>query len=276
MEPEKPDAELTALIQKSLRAARSGFRFRSGDKIEITVFGHPELRTEVRLPRSLTTGFPEIGDVDFSGKKIREIELEIKKRLEESLLHEAHVSLLPVEFAERNVFITGETKRSGAYRIPPFGTLTLIQLIALAGGFTEDADRNQIKLIRDDGESRREYRVSYRAIERWGNIEMDLYLQPGDEVIVTPQARVYVLGSVNRPGGFSIGAERMTVSKAVALAQGFTRLAAPSKTVVIREDREGKKITFKVPLSRILAFEATQRDLELHPGDVVFVPESLF
>jgi polysaccharide export outer membrane protein len=275
-EPETVPEEIVALTRESMRMAKKGFQFLSGDKIDISVFGHPDLHTVVRIPRDIKAGFPVIGEVDFTGKTIREMEVEIRSRLEANHLHEAHVSILPLEFAERQVFVTGEVKKNGAFAIPPFGTLTLVQLIALAGGFSENANRNRVKLIREVQGARREYILSYGTIERGGNLDADIYLLPGDDVMVPAQEKVYVLGSVNRPGGFAVGAERLTASKAVALAQGFTRLAAPSKTVVIRETKDGKKTTFKVPLSRILEFEATQRDLELKPGDVVFVPESLF
>jgi polysaccharide export outer membrane protein len=275
-EAETPPEEILALTRESRRLAKKGFQFLSGDKIDISVFGHADLHTVIRVPRNLKAGFPMIGEVDFTEKTIRDMEVEIRTRLEAKHLHEAHVSILPLEFAERQVFITGEVKKNGAYAIPPFGTLTLVQLIALSGGFSENANRNRVKLIRETVGARREYILSYATIEKGGNLEADIYLLPGDDVMIPAQEKVYVLGSVNRPGGFAVGAERLTASKAIALAQGFTRLAAPSKTVVIRETEDGKKTTFKVPLSRILEFEATQRDLELRPGDVVFVPESLF
>ena len=275
-QPDLPP-ELQKLIEESKSEAKHGFRFLPGDKVEIVVFGYADLRTVIRLPRDLTVGFPHIGSVDFSSKTIRELELEIRARLENGHLHEAQVSILPTEFAERTVFITGNVKKSGAYPIPPFGYLTLVQLISLAGGFDADADQDRILLtrVRDDGTSET-FRISYTTIEREGNLDLDIFLRSGDRLLVPSQQKVYVLGSVNRPGGFSIGTEGLTASKAVALAQGFTRLAAPNSTVVIRVGTEGKKTAFRVPLSTILDAGSEELDLELEPGDVVFVPESLF
>ncbi|MHC4600554.1 MAG: SLBB domain-containing protein [Planctomycetota bacterium] len=273
----EPGVDLEALIEESSRLARPGFRFLPGDKIEINVFGYNDLRMQIRLPRDLKIGFPLIGDIDFKGRTIREVEGEITRRLETDHLHDAQVSVMPLEFAERSVFITGQIKKSGAYHIPPFGTLSLVQLLSLAGGFTDDADRDRILLIREPkGGERKKYSVSYNDIERRGKIDYDICLLPGDRVLIQPQQRVFVLGSVNHPGGFSIGAEGLTASKAVALAQGFTRLAAPNSTVVIREGADGRKTTFRVPISSILQAGNAELDLELRPGDVVYVPESLF
>ncbi len=269
--------DLEALIQTSKKMARTGFQFLPGDRIEITVFGHPELTMQIRLPRNVQVRFPLIGEVAFAGKTIRSVEEEIRTRLEADHLFEAQVSVLPLEFAERKVYIMGNVKKPGAFSIPPFGTLSLIQLISLAGGFDEDADRKAILLVREEESGKRTtYRISFLAIEQLGNMDLDVYLEPGDRVHVPQQKRVFVLGSVNHPGAFPIGAERLTASKAVALAQGFTRLAAPNSTVVIREGKTGKKVTFRVPLSSILELGNEELDLELKPGDVVFVPESLF
>jgi polysaccharide export outer membrane protein len=147
----------------------------------------------------------------------------------------------------------------------------------MSGGFTEDADRSNILLIRErEPGNRKPYRLSFAAIERKGNLSLDIYLLPGDRVLVPTQQQVFVLGSVNHPGGYSISTEGLTVSKAIALAQGFTRLAAPNSTVVIRERKDGSKTTFKVPLSSILELGNEELDLDLQPGDVVYVPESLF
>jgi polysaccharide export outer membrane protein len=276
-EEEELREEILSLIEESKRMAEPGFRFLPGDKIEINVFGYPNLKMQIRLPRNLKMGFPLIGDVEFASKSIRTVEAEIKKRLESDHIHEAQVSVMPVEFAERSVFITGHIKKSGAYDIPPFGTLSLIQLLSLAGGFSEDADRNRILLIREESKSKsKTYTVSYDAIERSGKVDHDIFLLPGDRVLIPLQQRVFVLGSVNHPGGFSIGSQGLTASKAVALAQGFTRLAAPNSTVVIREGKDGQKTTFRVPISSILQLGNDELDLELRPGDVVYVPESLF
>lgn len=277
-EPEVLPEDLEKLIAESKDESWGGFRFLAGDRVEITVFGYPDLKMQTRLPRDLKLRFPLIGEVDLVGKTIRQVEEEIRTRLEADHIFEAQVTVTPLEFAERTVFISGSVNKNGAYDIPPFGSLTLVQLISLAGGFSEDAELDRILLIRDRaGRERRMYRVSYTFIQEKGNLELDVALKPGDTILVPTQQRVYVLGSVNHPGGFSVGPEGLTASKAVALAQGFTRLAAPNSTVVIREGKDGRKVTFKVPLSTILDFGGSEElDLDLRPGDVVFVPESLF
>jgi polysaccharide export outer membrane protein len=277
-EPEaEKEVDLSGLIDESSRIVEQGYRFLPGDLIEISVFQYPDLHMKVRVPRDLQLNYPMIGMLDLTGMVVKDLEMTLRTRLEEKFIPRAQVSVLPIEFAPRPVYITGNVKNGGAFAIPPMGTLSLLQLVSLAGGFTEDADRGGILLIRErEPGSRSTYRISYPSIERKGKLNLDVYLLPGDRLLVPTQQRVYVLGSVNHPGGFSLSAEGLTASKAIALAQGFTRLAAPNSTVVIREKKDGSKTTFKVPLSSILELGNEELDLNLQPGDVVYVPESLF
>ena len=269
--------DLKALLAESKVIASLGYVFMPGDLIEITVFEYPELKSRVRVPRDKEISFPMIGKIQLGGFSIKELEHEIRAKLENGFVTKAQVSVLPVEFAERNVYIFGNVKTSGSFKIPPMGNLSIVQLVSLAGGFTEDADRRNIILIREDQVGvRTTYKIPFIAVEKLGNVDLDVFLKAGDRIMVSTEQKVYVLGSVNQPGGFSVGQQGLTASKAVALARGFTRLAAPNSTIVIRENKDGSKTTFKVPLSSILELGNDELDLILNPGDVIYVPESLF
>ncbi len=84
--------------------------------------------------------------------------------------------------------------------------------------------------------------------------------------------KVSVLGEVDQPGTF-IYQESMTIVEAVSRAGGFTKLAEKRRAKVTRL-RDGKEQTFVIDLERILEGQAP--NLVLQPGDVVFIPESLF
>lgn len=84
--------------------------------------------------------------------------------------------------------------------------------------------------------------------------------------------KVYVLGQVKNPGPYPFD-EKMTIIAAIAKAGGTTRLADPNRTVVTR-DKEGNQMRLNAMVGDIGRGEAP--DLSLMPGDIVFVPESLF
>ena len=81
---------------------------------------------------------------------------------------------------------------------------------------------------------------------------------------------VSVLGQVKDPGSYPFK-ERLTLVQALSLAGGLSPLAHTRKVKLIRETQGGRK-TFELDLRDIL--QGRRADLELAPGDIVFVPES--
>ena len=84
--------------------------------------------------------------------------------------------------------------------------------------------------------------------------------------------KVYVLGQVAKPGPYPFGG-RMTIIDAVALAGGTTKLADANGTLVTR-DNGGKQLRVVVRVGSI--GQGTEPDVELQPGDIIFVPETPF
>lgn len=88
--------------------------------------------------------------------------------------------------------------------------------------------------------------------------------------------KIFVLGEVKSPGSYELPPEsKLTVLEAVSLAGGFTQIAAPNRTKVIRL-RDGVSQTITIEVSAITQRGEKQRDIPLEPSDVVFVPQSYF
>lgn len=84
--------------------------------------------------------------------------------------------------------------------------------------------------------------------------------------------KVFVFGEVQKPGTFPFE-DGMTVVQAVTLAGGFTRNAAQNSTSITRRVN-GQEVKVKVWVQDIALGKAPNVTLE--PGDIVFVPESMF
>ena len=85
--------------------------------------------------------------------------------------------------------------------------------------------------------------------------------------------KVHVLGQVNQAGSFpyDIG---MSVIQAITNAGGFTKLAATNRVTLTRVDVDGQKKTYRVPVGDIGSGQAV--NVQLRPGDIVYVPEAIF
>lgn len=151
------------------------------------------------------------------------------------------------------VRIFGEEELSGKYQIPTTGQIRmpLIGSVKIAGGTAEAAGKKIAKLYE-------------------GN-----YLKNADvsvQVLEFKSRKVFVLGEVNSPGPFGFE-ENMTLIEAIARAGGTNELSSPNRTIVTR-DQNGKKTRFIAKLADIGRGESA--DFKLLPGDIIFVPESIF
>ncbi|MBQ8033421.1 MAG: SLBB domain-containing protein, partial [Elusimicrobiaceae bacterium] len=87
---------------------------------------------------------------------------------------------------------------------------------------------------------------------------------------------VYVLGQVSKPGSIQIPPEKqLTVLEAITSVGGFTDVANASKVRVLRMEN-GKQKNIDVDVTQITKQGNKSLDIALQPGDVVFVPQSLF
>jgi len=99
-------------------------------------------------------------------------------------------------------------------------------------------------------------------------------VNPGDIVKVLRAGIVYVVGEVQRPGGFAMKSnEKMSVLQVIALSGGLTRTASKASARIIRTDEQtGERAQTPIDLSKILSGKAP--DPMLEPKDIVFVPNS--
>lgn len=87
---------------------------------------------------------------------------------------------------------------------------------------------------------------------------------------------VYVLGQVSKPAAIEIPPEKpLTVLEAITSVGGFTDIANTSKVRVLRMEN-GKQKAIDVDVSQITKQGNKSMDISLRPGDVVFVPQSMF
>ena len=151
-----------------------------------------------------------------------------------------------------DVRVFGEQELSGTYRVASDGSINfpLIGKIKVDGVTASDLaselERGLAKFLR----------------------------QPNVSVFVKEynSKKVYVFGEVQRPGTFPYE-DGMNVVQAVTLAGGFTKLADRDATAVTRVV-DGREQRMKVPVNEI--GEGKAPNFRLEPGDIVFVPESMF
>lgn len=249
-----------------------------GDLLRIAVFRHPDLDLEVRIPQDGAIGYPLIGTVRAAGVTPAALQETIRARLEKDFLREPSVTVTVREFAKRKVYIVGGVTRPAAYEISPDSRLTLLQLVATAGGFTDRAYKEFVQIIRRLGPvERKVLRLSLVEVERLiaqGRAEADLELWPDDLVVIPSALRVvYVLGAVHKPGPVDVPNDaRVTVSMALSTAGSYTKFASLGGAQVFRHSATGEVTRISVDVDEILDGRL-ELDIELQPGDVLWIPQ---
>ncbi len=105
------------------------------------------------------------------------------------------------------------------------------------------------------------------AEDTQNNVDVD----PGDTIIVSRAGIVYVVGDVQRPSGFIIEDNALSVLKALALAGGGTRTSALNKTRILRQTPNGMQ---EIPIQLKKVLYAKAPDMALVKGDILFIPGS--
>jgi polysaccharide export outer membrane protein len=210
-----------------------------------------------------------IGSRKIAGKSTVEVQQIIERGLRDgNFILDPHVTVLIQEYGGQGVSVSGEVNRPGKY--PIIGSPSLLDIISMAGGFTPLADSHVTIRHKNSDDL---VTVTVSASDAKQSLDSDVVLQPGDKVVVPRSGVIYVLGDVGKPGGFPISDNgMMTLLQAVAFAQGPTNTAGLNETKIIRKDGSGHKVA-NVALKRVM--EGKSQDVVLHPGDIVYVPNSL-
>ncbi|MFU7527168.1 polysaccharide biosynthesis/export family protein [Qipengyuania sp. ASV99] len=122
------------------------------DKVRIEVFGVEELTREVQIDGSGRMSYPFIGSIEVKGQAPADVERLIAQRLSEGYVLNPQVSVNLVDTVSQTIAIEGEVKSPGIY--PAAGELTLLRTLALAGGPTQFAEREQVVIFREVGADR--------------------------------------------------------------------------------------------------------------------------
>jgi polysaccharide export outer membrane protein len=170
---------------KTAPTAESQEPFRLGreDIIDVSVWRDGDLSRTLPVRPDGYISMPLAGEVQAEGKTPVELAEMIKGKLA-PYVQDPKVTVIVREVNSSRVYVSGEVARPGAY--PLRGRVSVVQAIALAGGFTAFADRDSIVLIRSNANGER-YSVRYSdlvAQEKEEGKESDFVLRPGDTLVV--------------------------------------------------------------------------------------------
>lgn len=256
------------------------------DVLDVYTVDVAEMSRSIRVSPSGTVSLPLLGKpLPAAGLTLLQLADSIEEALRASgVVVNAQVTVSVQQSRLHSVAVTGAVRRPQIY--PVFGRTTLLDVISQSEGLADDA--GNIAIVRrgdiavrtlglnpkDNGVMtvRADLRKALEESDATSNVE----IYPGDRVTIPRAGIVYIVGAVNRPGGYAIrpNGRGMTVMQAVALAEDVKPTAKRDQAMIVRvsaSDPEGR-IQIPVDLKKILAGKGS--DPVLQAEDILFVPDS--
>lgn len=241
-----------------------------GDQLRIQVADTPEMDQHPRVTDAGEIPIEAAGNVKVAGLTPADAATAIQNQLISAHYMRHPIVLVTIEqFATQTVSVLGEVKAPGAYPIAT--TRSILDVLALAGGLSAVADRDIVIERHGDPANRVHYNYSNNPDTA---VDRQVLVSPGDTVLVPKAGIVYVLGDVNRPGGYVMtnNESKMTVLEALALAGGVSKTAKQSGARLIRKDSTGSYSDQRISVGDLQ--QGKTPDIAMQPGDVVYVPFS--
>ena len=245
---------------------RGSYHCGPGDLLDIRIFEVEDLDTKAPISAAGEISLPLVGAVSVGGLTTTEIEGRLEAMYRENVIKEPQISVSVAEFQSQPVTVIGAVREPGAYQLR--GERRLLELIAMAGGLDEEVG-GRIKLQRGENEV---ITVSIAELLARPGPLTNILIEPYDIVEVERAGVVYVVGAVEKAGGFPVRDQRpMTVLRALSLAQGLSQFSSPQNAMVIR-DLGAERQEIPVALKDIL--RGRGEDVILEMDDILWVPDS--
>jgi polysaccharide biosynthesis/export protein len=176
-------AQQTAAAKATLtsQAVPPGYVIGASDVLSIVFWRDKDMSADVTVRPDGMISLPLINEITAAGCTPEELREKITKAASR-FVAEPDVAVVVKEIRSRNVFITGNVAKPATY--PLNGEMTVLQLIAVAGGLQEWADAKGILVVRTENGRQQVHKFNYKDVINQKNTAQNIALKPGDTVVV--------------------------------------------------------------------------------------------
>jgi len=247
----------------------AGLKLAPGFLLNVLVYDEPDFSGPARVDNEGNVNIAFLKPVHIAGDTVVQAKQALEKAFkDQGILKNPQISIDVQQFATTSATVMGEVQSPG--KVELLAPHSLLDVIGMTGGVTQLAG-NVIEVKRSDGDPPTK---SYHYSRGGDTSEIrDVMIHPGDTVIVKRAGVVYVLGAVNRPGGYAMQEQgELNVAQAISLAQGLALQAKVGALRVVQKQPDGKML--EIPISYKKIMEGKEVPLSLSAGDIVYVPVS--
>ena len=176
---QKSDAGKTSAAAPIPATTEQDYHIGPQDVVQIDVWKELEISRTIPVRPDGKISLPLLNDVQAAGLTAMQLAGNIREGLTK-YLNNPQVTVTVTQINSRRVFVTGEVVRSGA--LPLLPSMTVLQALSSAGGFTQFAKEKGIYILRNEDGKQVKHPYNYKDVLK-GKKE-DILLQPGDVIVV--------------------------------------------------------------------------------------------
>jgi len=252
------------------------------DLLAVTVYGAPEMSRTARVGSDGLVRLPMLREkIEARGLLPAEVETRIAEVIQrEQILVDPVVTVAIAEYGTRPVSVVGAVRHPLTF--DAHSKISLLDALARAEGLSPEAGR-EILVTRPPADPSVEpggeagfkpviERVSVKDLIDAANPAANLVLEGGEEVRVPEAGRVFIVGTVRKPGAYRLDdSGAMSVLKSLALAEGLAPFST-KEAYIYRQSDGGQRQEVMVPLRKIMDRKA--EDVVMGPNDILYVPDN--
>jgi polysaccharide biosynthesis/export protein len=151
------------------------------DVLSILFWRNQEISGDVVVRPDGLISLPVLNEVHAAGLTPEQLRQKLMQQATK-YFEEPNVTIVVKAINSRKVYITGMVAKPGPYSLS--GAMTVVQLIAMAGGLHEFADAKNISVLRTENGRQVRIPFNYKDVQQGRNLKQNILLKPGDTVIV--------------------------------------------------------------------------------------------
>jgi polysaccharide export outer membrane protein len=179
--PAPPPAATGGIPTNNGAVAAEDYRIGPEDVLQVIVWKNEALSRSVAVRPDGRISLPLLDDVQAAGRTTRDLREYLTTKLSE-FMAAPEVSVIVTDVRSMKVSVIGEIPKPGRYELK--SRTTVLDILALAGGFGQFASRSRIVILRPEGEGMKRIPFNYNKVVSAGGEQDNIYLQPGDIVVV--------------------------------------------------------------------------------------------
>jgi polysaccharide biosynthesis/export protein len=180
-QPATPGAKPPALPTQETPLP-SGYVIGPDDVLLVRYWRNDDMSAEVTVRPDGLISLPLLNELQAGGLTPEQLREKVSKSAMKFLEEAPTVAVVVKAINSRKVYVTGMVAKPGYYQLT--GAMTVVQLLATAGGIQEFADSKNISIVRNENGRQVAYAFNYKDFLKRRNLKQNIELKPGDTIVV--------------------------------------------------------------------------------------------